>query len=1367
MKKFVALLILLLVFAGRSDAVQINKKALGSIDDIVKEVTKGNLEIPKKSLLFVELHNLDYKYETGKKRKDPYSSVSSYLVPYIFTISSDASLAKTFKQPVIHTENSEDYLLLKHDSRRIFQTVLSAVSQNFNVMYQISSLTQNFLNGFYNIKRENNSISSSSLTKKKDTSPAKKYANIFDMVSVPVKGYDNDVFAAVYTSESSDVARVILYEVDGDSWSVISELKTAPNNVELASLAVGDFDDDGFKNELALIVNSKTEIILYVYRFVYSGGKLQVKMLGSAEGYKILETGSNQAFADSAPLQAASQVLAGDYDGDGQDEIAVVFRDTVHNTADKSKEKTVIGNINVTIYKWNKNGGYDSKNSNVSYNYYEYKNFLHVWQYAGVAGLRAVTADLEGDGKDEIVTLIVGFSQYLDTWSDQYISGRTRKFQYYPYLINWYCDKGTIIPKHDDKHIKGGGVEYGGKLNTGGKLLLGENVWEFYESYSGTRRTRLVGSDHPKERFVPEKFSLVAGAFTGTVGAVKTVDDIALGWCWGVHRKVYVFKTAVKDGAFDGFGDAVKIYQNSTLDVDDSIKDKDSYQRTGDNKVVLVAADFAGEGVELGNPIHVVNKSDISYAAIIQAPPYHVDTIDVTGKKIQKAPTNFTFSEGRGGHMSTSYVTSETKTENKTLSFNMQTAVETIYLIDSKATRTVAGGARKITKLVANVLNFAGKDKVGNSITGILNKFLDKTTKVTNGTESNISKVTVEDKIKATANDALLYYRADQHIWRYPILSNPVPSWLFGARIDNDSGDQTGNNATSYITFSLYDDLVKGSTASVNTNTYQPLHEEGNFFSYPPNVADSEGYNPAGVLTNPLERAFSHGTEYSTSSAFEKSVNNEQSTRQTTETSIITETVSLLDRIAGGEKIGIKSLVPQAGNPETFKTSYSKNEKILLEFQARSGELVQAAGHTLKFAAYISKVKAMAIGAAVELAETATLWTNSLYTQFPDPSLILPQKFITSGKAGVDFVVNPNEKTATLLRGMRFFLPEYLFYTDNRLVNGETYKIRVPLYNASFKDSGNFTVRLSYASDNTAKAAKTAIATTTLSLGKWDNTKNNNKGWADFNWTPNLKAGKYYFYVEIDPENKLKEVHEAKSAADPGGNNTGFYPFSIFDADGKNYKAGQTDLKVKGSLYTAGISKFSGSTAHDVPDEVNVTVKFNGSENLKDLQDYLDKASKDYGADEIVPISCDIQYEGEYNFPYIDIYGFNLKPGIYDKKVGNNFSDLIDDDIDSYFMHHSTSMFTGEQGEFTFMVSPSMVDLDNGIIFILSIPYEAVAEDETLSGEDPLSISYFDDAETNTDTDIYNNITSSSGGGCMLMQFSWILILAFFIKFVR
>ena len=1244
MKKFVALLILLSVFAGRSDAVQINKKALGSIDDIVKEVTKGDLEIPKKSLLFVELHNLDYKYETGKKRKYPDSSVSSYLVPYIFTISSDASLAKTFKQPVIHTENSEDYLLLRHDSRKIFQTVLSAVSQNFNVMYQISSLTQNFLNGFYKIKSENNSISSTALTKKKDTSPAKKYANIFDMVSVPVKGYDNDVFAAVYTSESSDVARVILYEVDGDSWSVISELKTAPNNVELASLAVGDFDDDGFKNELALIVNSKTEIILYVYRFVYSGGKLQVKMLGSAEGYKILETGSNQAFAESAPLQAASQVLAGDYDGDGQDEIAIVFRDTVHNTADKSKEKTVIGNINVTIYKWNKNGGYDSKNSNVSYNYYEYKNFLHVWQYAGVAG-----------------------------------------------------------------------------------------------------------------------------AFTGTVGAVKTVDDIALGWCWGVHRKVYVFKTAVKDGAFDGFGDAVKIYQNSTLDVDDSIKDKDSYQRTGDNKVVLVAADFAGEGVELGNPIHVVNKSDISYAAIIQAPPYHVDTIDVTGKKIQKAPTNFTFSEGRGGHMSTSYVTSETKTENKTLSFNMQTAVETIYLIDSKTTQTIAGGARKITKLVANVLNFAGKDKVGNSITGILNKFLDKTTKVTNGTESNISKVTVEDKIKATANDALLYYRADQHIWRYPILSNPVPSWLFGARIDNDSGDQTGNNATSYITFSLYDDLVKGSTASVNTNTYQPLHEEGNFFSYPPNFEDSEGYNPAGVLTNPLERAFSDGTEFTRSNAFEKSVNNEQATSQTTETSIITETVSLLDRIAGGEKIGIKSLVPQAGNPETFKTSYSKNEKILLEFQARSGELVQAAGHTLKFVAYISKFKAMAIGAAVELAETATLWTNSLYTQFPDPSLILPQKFITSGKAGVDFVVNPNEKTSTLIRGVRFFLPEYLFYTDNRLVNGETYRIRVPLYNGSFKDSGNFTVRLSYASDNTAKAAKTAIATTTLSLGKWDNTKNNNKGWADFNWTPNLKAGKYYFYVEIDPENKLKEVHEAKSATDPGGNNTGFYPFSIFDADGKNYKAGQTDLKVKGSLYTAGISKFSGSTAHDVPDEINVTVKFNGSENLKDLQDYLDKASKDYGADEIVPISCDIQYEGEYNFPYIDIYGFNLKPGIYDKKVGNNFSDLIDDDIDSYFMHHSTSMFTGEQGEFTFMVSPSMVDLDNGIIFILSIPYEAVAEDETLSGEDPLSISYFDDAETNTDTDtdIDNNITSSSGGGCMLMQFSWILILAFFIKFVR
>ena len=329
-------------------------------------------------------------------------------------------------------------------------------------------------------------------------------------------------------------------------------------------------------------------------------------------------------------------------------------------------------------------------------------------------------------------------------------------------------------------------------------------------------------------------------------------------------------------------------------------------------------------------------------------------------------------------------------------------------------------------------------------------------------------------------------------------------------------------------------------------------------------------------------------------------------------------------------------------------------------------------------------------------------------------------------------------------------MPSYAFYTDNRLVIGEKYKIRVPLYNASFKDTGNFTVKLSYTTDNDSKAAKTEIATTTLSLGRWQNDKDNNKGWAEFDWTPNIKAGSYYFYVEIDPDKKLNEVHEEKSENDPGGNNIGYYPFSIFDSDGKNYVPGQAN----GSLYTAYVSSrhdTSVRTSEELPDELisSITVKFNDSENLETLQDYLDNASEDKGPYTPVPVTCEIKCEGDYTLPYVEICGINLMPGVFDKKAANNFDDLVSGDIDSYFMYHSTSIFPGEPYKFTFMVAPADVHLDDGIIFSVEIPYEEVVEEADTDGETPFEYSedFEEDSGDVTSGDDYI-LPGDSGGGC-------------------
>ena len=53
----------------------------------------------------------------------------------------------------------------------------------------------------------------------------------------------------------------------------------------------------------------------------------------------------------------------------------------------------------------------------------------------------------------------------------------------------------------------------------------------------------------------------------------------------------------------------------------------------------MLAADFAGEGVELDVPVHVKDTGDRSYIAVLNAPPYLVDTVSADGNSLVTAPT--------------------------------------------------------------------------------------------------------------------------------------------------------------------------------------------------------------------------------------------------------------------------------------------------------------------------------------------------------------------------------------------------------------------------------------------------------------------------------------------------------------------------------------------------------------------------------------------------------------------------------------------------------------------------------------------------------------------------------------------------------
>ncbi len=516
--------------------------------------------------------------------------------------------------------------------------------------------------------------------------------------------------------------------------------------------------------------------------------------------------------------------------------------------------------------------------------------------------------------------------------------------------------------------------------------------------------------------------------------------------------------------------------------------------------------------------------------------------------------------------------------------------------------------------------------------------------------------------------------------------------WLaWGPRIDstqiNNPAERLKNaNKEMFLTFTMSENSPIRTSSSIEDSLYQPLHEEGNFFSYPPNVADVEGYNDAGVLAD--ENTWEFGSTLdNTGMTFTKATSNMQHTEKNVTPSGFTMTTSFFDRLFNGDKAtGIK--MPDSDNPKTFTKEYSKSERISYSLQGSSElKAMQAADHRIKMQPFVAKEGVMALGTAVELSSTnfAKLWASgSIYQQKSDPALLLPQKFLKSGAA---FQANTYDLSAMKIRGVRFYMPDFAFFTDNRLVNGQNYEIRVPLYNASFKGTGSFNVRLSWATDNSPTATKTPIATTSVTLGGWSNTGNNNKGTAVFNWRPNLTPNKqYYLYVEIDPENALDEVHEGRYQADNtkindyGGNNTGFYPFYVYS---------QNDIQVSSSGV---ITANNAGNFRAAADEIQLTPLYftdGGGNRINDMAAYI----MNHSADSFVTITANFSYTGP-EVPYAFFVGYLLTESGKQKIPGASLNTIVDlnalsySDVADVFMLSDIALFNGTN-KVTFTVSPS------------------------------------------------------------------------------
>lgn len=431
-------------------------------------------------------------------------------------------------------------------------------------------------------------------------------------------------------------------------------------------------------------------------------------------------------------------------------------------------------------------------------------------------GLKAVKLDVNGDGTDEIA--VAGLQSELiehvesTVWFN--ISGvvgqndKHADYNVYPYVaLVRYDASGKKLQPFASSYAWRGDVVFNRHFTSYNGNSDNPFGLQEYNLALGT-----VNSDfYP---VVDRYIAIGAGPLFGRQGTVKPGEDIVLHYL--------------------GSNMTLLRYNGSALAAAGSSKAYDS--------TAFVTSDFAGEGIELGKPVHLVSPAHRSYMAVLQAPPYHVDNIAVDGSALTLTPTNFSYIKGS----KTTYAKSSSESEKKNIKFNIKETIDTIFAIDCDMTRNVIGGyntfkdvydtVKDVASFIPGANEYAKKaDAVVSKVTDFVDKCIDKIETVKEGYDSDIQAFAAKDSLSTERLDAVYIAEAKQHIWRYPIITRPAPDW----GIEYTSTDAYVAKQ-DFVTFSLYDD-AEDRTFNADPS-FQPAHENGNIFSYPANVANIEGY---------------------------------------------------------------------------------------------------------------------------------------------------------------------------------------------------------------------------------------------------------------------------------------------------------------------------------------------------------------------------------------------------------------------------------------------------------------------------------------------------------------------------------------------
>ena len=796
----------------------------------------------------------------------------------------------------------------------------------------------------------------------------------------------------------------------------------------IMKLLIGDFNGDA-KNELLFLTQYPGPYGNQNSDYQATFFKLSDHQLSEIKRVRFSSPYDNTLGCWSVALVCGTHVVAGDIDGDSSDEIAMVNSVWYVGVVDFESD------LSVKSVRFSK-----SSNSNTDV----------------VSGLKIAIADLNGDGKKEIVST---------RWNDSLPLLPSKK----GFVFRVYGPKG------------------GGSLDMLTMKVLptaGDSV--FCDMTAGDLDGRVATGE---DRF-DEEIAFVAG----DIGASILILDKE---SFFNPSPVVTPRSSVSCGQFQ------------------SVKN-------------IIAADLDGDSLVLGTPEIYGIEDHLDYTAIVAEPPKHLDFVkDINGEWRE---LNVSRIIGVPGIEEAFYAEFKDKAGNA------------ITITDKHSTDQNFSVGLKTD--VSNKWSFLGVSVKGYADAAAGYSFNHKKSEW----NESYSSVEMANDVRALDDDYLLYRSQNIYLWIYPVLGK-----------NNEQADN-GERGQLFIEVSRPGPFKKRFVPGKMVEWYQPVHENGNLFSYPWAEEQMEGFDPSNLKTERTTIGLGGGD-------VEEEVVWSESSENGTETSW---THKMNFDLTLGFKAKVYSLKFGASVHTHYDEAWTHLHTSVSETSLSKGITVATCpvnvNYAYAFSPYIYAHNALGcldLNYTVDLAYgTSGEWWQNLsgYGSNPDLALNLPWRWVAYKDEDTDkWKFKFNEGAEDLKKSKSiFFVGEDGKPFGYVVKAGKKVKVKARVYNYSFVPvSQGVTVRFEYQKGQNKRVwddkekrwvykmvwgDRIKVEDVTISpIPAYQNPQNTpNWEWAETTFdTTGLEGNYLRFWVTVDPDNEITEIY-GHDNGDKYDNNEGY-----------------------------------------------------------------------------------------------------------------------------------------------------------------------------------------------------------------------------------